>query len=108
MLLLPDYNCADLHQQLEKHLISPPPSDAKLCPLPQHRLSIVTPHCDGEYADKWRLIADNGVSIASVGNRLVEGGTVFWQIASDSSGYRHPLSCSLLGFPPPHHSAGAL
>lgn len=29
-----------------------------------------------------------------------------WQIASDSSGYRHPLSCSLLRFPPPHHSAG--
>lgn len=65
-------------------------------------------HYDKEYTDKWRLVPDNGFSIASVGSRLGEGGTVFWQIASDSSGYRHPLSCSLLRFPPPHHSAGAL
>lgn len=80
----------------------------KLCPLLQHRQTIVYLHYDKEYIDKWRLVPDNGFSIASVGNRLVEGGTVFWQIASDSSGYRHPVSCSLLRFPPPHHSAGAL
>lgn len=107
-VFLADYNCADLHQRLEKHLISPLPFSTKLCPLRQHRLTIVSLHYDKEYTDKWRLVPDNGFSIASVGSRLGEGGTVFWQIASDSSGYRHPLSCSLLGFPPPHHSRGAL
>lgn len=99
MFFLPDCNYADLHQQLQKHLISSPPFSTKLCPLVLHRHAIVCLHYDKEYTDKWGLIPDNGFSIASVGNCLVEGGTVFWQTASDSSGYRHPLSCSLLGFP---------
>lgn len=108
MFFLADYNCADLHQWLQKHLILPPSFSTKLCPVLQHRHTIVSLHYDKEYTDKRRLVPDNGFPIASVGNRLAEGGTVFWQIASDSSGYRHPLSCTLLGFPPPHHCAGAL
>lgn len=92
----------------KKHLISPPRFSIKLCPLLQHRQTIISLHYDKEYTDKWRLVPDNGFSIASVGNRLMEGVTVFWQIVPDSSGYRHPLSCSLLRFPLPHHSSGGL
>lgn len=98
MFFLPDYNDADLYQWLQTHLISPPPFSTKLCPLLQHRQAIVSLHYDKEYADKWRLVPDNGFSIASVGNRLVEGGTVFWQIAPDSSGYRHPFPAFSSGF----------
>lgn len=106
MFFLPDYNYADLHQWLQKYLISPPPFSTKLCHLLQHRQTFISLYYDKEYADKWRFVPHNGFSIASVGNRLAEGGTVFWQIAPDSSGYRHPLSCFLLRFHPPHHSAG--
>lgn len=105
MFFLPDYNCADLHQWLQKGLISPPPLGNKLCPLVQHSQTIISLLDDKEYTDKWRLTADNGFSIESVGNRPVEGGTVFWQTTPDSSGCRRPLSSSLLRFPPPHHSA---
>jgi len=101
-----DYKCADLHQWL--HLISPFSFCTKPCPLVQHRHTIVSLLYDKEYPDKWRLIPDNSFSIASVGNRLGEGGTVFWQIAPDSSGYWHPVSCSLLRFPTLHHGAGPL
>lgn len=102
----PTITGADLH--IQKHLISPPLFCTKLRPSLQHRQAFIALRYDKEYADKWRAAPNNGFSIASVGNRLVEGGTVFWQIVPYSSGYRHSLSCSLLGFPPPNHSAGPL
>lgn len=61
-----------------------------------------------ESPPKTPVLADNGVTIASVGERLVEGGAVFWQTALGSSGRRHPLSCTLLGFPLPIAAPGTL